>query len=293
MVALSAVAALITIVAFLSGKSDIYEVYESFNGREAVEVYDNPNALVDSVNQDDDLRTNDHADQPPQYGDDILCFKAGPEGGFSSQSRYSIREQSWGHLNSRNEFVSSTNKNLISFPRREFGSPSYEDIDIIKCDDKFGYVDKQGKVIVNPKYDNAYGFRQGLAAVKKDGKWGYIDKSGEVVVPFRYDEADAFSEGLACVKESGGRGIGFIDKEGQIAIPFGKYFRCNAFSEGLVHTTNSPTSRLGFIDRNGSVVLPFKYWDVRNGFNNGRAVVRESRSGWFYINRDGTRLGRF
>jgi len=52
-----------------------------------------------------------------------------------------------------------------------------------KKDGKYGYVDTNGKVVVDYKYDdgteqNKYGF----AAVKKDGVWGSIDKAGKVVL---------------------------------------------------------------------------------------------------------------
>ncbi len=51
-----------------------------------------------------------------------------------------------------------------------------------KKNDKYGFVDKEGKVIVDYVYDdateqNAYGY----AAVKKDGKWGSIDSKGNIV----------------------------------------------------------------------------------------------------------------
>ena len=51
-----------------------------------------------------------------------------------------------------------------------------------KKDGKYGYVDKNEKVIVDYIYDDAieqndYGF----AAIKKDGKWGSIDNRGNIV----------------------------------------------------------------------------------------------------------------
>lgn len=51
-----------------------------------------------------------------------------------------------------------------------------------KKDGKYGFVDKNGKVIVDYQYDdvteqNSYGF----AGIKKDGKWGSIDNKGTVV----------------------------------------------------------------------------------------------------------------
>lgn len=55
-------------------------------------------------------------------------------------------------------------------------------------DGKWGYKDKQGKVVVEAIYDivgtiNEYGF----AGVKKDGKWGVIDESGKLIVEPSYE----------------------------------------------------------------------------------------------------------
>lgn len=60
-----------------------------------------------------------------------------------------------------------------------------------KKDGKCGYVDKNGKVVVDYIYDDAteqndYGF----AAVKKDGKWGCVDNKGKVVQEPTYNLDD-------------------------------------------------------------------------------------------------------
>lgn len=53
---------------------------------------------------------------------------------------------------------------------------------VSKKDGKYGFVDKEGKVLVDYQYDdateqNAYGF----AGIKKDGKWGSIDSNGKII----------------------------------------------------------------------------------------------------------------
>ena len=58
---------------------------------------------------------------------------------------------------------------------------------ITKENGKYGFIDKDGKVTVEAKYDDAreqndYGF----VAVKKDGKWGSIDQYGKVVIEPTY-----------------------------------------------------------------------------------------------------------
>ena len=62
------------------------------------------------------------------------------------------------------------------------GIPFEKTVLKFKKDGKYGFVDKNGKVIVDYIYDDAteqndYGF----AGVKKDGKWGAIDSTGAVI----------------------------------------------------------------------------------------------------------------
>src|SRR6185369_3957252 len=52
---------------------------------------------------------------------------------------------------------------------------------------KWYFVDKHGKTITKELYQNAAFFSQGLAAVQKNDKWGYIDTVGNVVIPFKFD----------------------------------------------------------------------------------------------------------
>ena len=65
---------------------------------------------------------------------------------------------------------------------------------------KYGFIDKSGKVVIEPQFDDAEDFSEGLAQVGKDGKWGFIDKSGKVVIEPQYDYVGDFSEGLAKVR---------------------------------------------------------------------------------------------
>jgi uncharacterized protein YkuJ len=62
---------------------------------------------------------------------------------------------------------------------------------------KSGFIDKNGKVVIELQFDNAGNFSEGLAEVKKDDKYGFIDKSGKVVIEPQFDNAGNFSEGFA------------------------------------------------------------------------------------------------
>ena len=45
----------------------------------------------------------------------------------------------------------------------------------------FGYIDKQGVMIVKPVFNWAGNFSDGIAGVNIGSKWGYIDKAGNYV----------------------------------------------------------------------------------------------------------------
>ncbi|MCJ7692778.1 MAG: WG repeat-containing protein [Sedimentisphaerales bacterium] len=86
----------------------------------------------------------------------------------------------------------------------------------------YGYMNKQGDMVIRPQFSQASRFSQGLAAVQIEGKFGYINKEGEIVVEPQFDSALEFRDGLAQVWRTGlGEGkwaepkLGYIDKTGK------------------------------------------------------------------------------
>lgn len=65
---------------------------------------------------------------------------------------------------------------------------------------KWGFINSNNKVVIEPQYDDAKSFSNGLAAVKMNGKWGFINKEGRNVIDYQFVDADYFtSEGLCFV----------------------------------------------------------------------------------------------
>lgn len=57
-----------------------------------------------------------------------------------------------------------------------------------KKDGKYGYVDKNGNVVIDYKYDDATEQNEyGYAAIKKNGLWGSIDKDGNEIIEPKYN----------------------------------------------------------------------------------------------------------
>ena len=79
---------------------------------------------------------------------------------------------------------------------------------------RWGFIDKDGKMVIRPHFVSAISFTEGLAAVQLlDGKWGYIDKKGSMAINPKYDNAGPFFNGMAEV------GVGdqsaYIDSSGK------------------------------------------------------------------------------
>jgi hypothetical protein len=136
----------------------------------------------------------------------------------------------------------------------------------------WGFIDRDGSLVIPPVYKAVRNFSEGLAAVSTNpgvyGPWSYIDRSGETVLEPRFLSAGSFHEGLAGVflssedekapaeKAPSGplRGKwGFIDKTGRVVIP-GRFYSITAFRHGLARVSENPY-HVGFIDKTGAYVF--------------------------------------
>ena len=71
-------------------------------------------------------------------------------------------------------------------------------------------------MVIPSVYDDARYFSEGVAHVKQNDKYGFINTEGKVVIPCIYDEVWGFSEGLAKVKQNDKWFI--INIEGKVII---------------------------------------------------------------------------
>jgi hypothetical protein len=170
-------------------------------------------------------------------------------------------------------------------------------------DEKCGYIDKTGRLIIPFKFDSAGDFSEGLAAVYFKGKWGYIDKTGNFVIPPRFLQAYSFTDGLAIVVirhfEKDNLHMHkyvYINRSGKIVIQprealdsksffVSMSFKELDFSEGLFPVREDDKSGYGYIDKSGKMVIPPQFKSA-GPFSEGLAAVRiKGRYG--YIDRSG------
>jgi len=141
----------------------------------------------------------------------------------------------------------------------------------VKKDGKWGFIDRSGDLVTKYHFEDAEGGRNGFAAVKKNGKWGYIDKNGDMLVKCQFAEVNRFENDMAAVKKNGK--WGFINSQGKLVIDC-KYHDVRDFSDGLAPV--SLNDKWGYINKNGDIITEIKHYRVSE-FSNGIGVVYKLR----------------
>lgn len=67
---------------------------------------------------------------------------------------------------------------------------------------KWGFVNTDGEIVIEPQYECAKSFSNGLAAIKTDGVWGFINTEGKLVIEAEFLEAGYFSDKGVCFVSS-------------------------------------------------------------------------------------------
>lgn len=83
---------------------------------------------------------------------------------------------------------------------------------------RYGYIDKAGKMVIQPRFESAGPFVEGLANVHDCYKAGFIDKTGRLAISTQYQYASPYSGGLALVEigANGGMRKGYLDRAGKV-----------------------------------------------------------------------------
>lgn len=58
---------------------------------------------------------------------------------------------------------------------------------------KWGFVDTDGKIVIEPQFMNAHSFSNAYAAVEVNGKWGFIVSDGTLIIDYTFDDVKDFN----------------------------------------------------------------------------------------------------
>ena len=140
-----------------------------------------------------------------QMGKIVIPAKFRIAGDFSKNNLASVLDDvGWCYINKKGEVV-------IRSPFIFDNGADYFEEGLVRIvsSGKIGFADQRGKIIIQPQFDYAQSFREGIAAVclechteKADaehsmmvgGRWGYINRRGRIIVPVEYQRVEHFFE---------------------------------------------------------------------------------------------------
>jgi hypothetical protein len=133
----------------------------------------------------------------------------------------------------------------------------------IKENNKIGFIDNHGNLIIKPIFRNVGQFSEGLAAARINGTFGFIDRKGDFAIAPKYDYATEFREGLAIVYDNGSPQ--FIDKQGN--IPFTINYKETSLFKNESAIVQTVTSKFGIINKSGVLIADTIFSNIRRNDN--------------------------
>lgn len=146
---------------------------------------------------------------------------------------------------------------------------------------KYGYLDTHGSIIIPPIYDRAYDFHEGLALVgnaNSQGQTGYlmIDTDGKVKACIRLSHVlldTRLSDGKLLFKEINSGHIGYLDKQGNVAVYLPDPIR-QASRYTWTNAAVQTDGGYGLIDAQGNLLVPATYTAAHMASKNMLAVKK-------------------
>ena len=125
---------------------------------------------------------------------------------------------------------------------------------------KRGYFSKNtGKVVIEPKYDHAWIFSDGVASVEEDGYIKFIDVTGKVIIDKKMTytpkrDAYVFHGGYCIVNTDDGQRYGLMDMTGKIVLPmeYSYVYSTNDYENWFVQKDDM----MALLDRDLKPIIP-------------------------------------
>lgn len=145
--------------------------------------------------------------------------------------------------------------------------PISEGLLAIRKDNRYGFVDEEGRLRIANRYENIRPFSDSLAAAMLLGRWGFINHHDNIAIQPVYDEVGDFCNGRTIVKRDGVYGV--IDKQGKTVIPL-RYDTIHALPGNRFKVVQKGMS--GLADALGRIIIQPRYSRLHD-LNNGYVIV--------------------
>jgi len=141
----------------------------------------------------------------------------------------------------------------------------------VKYKGYYGFADVEtGKVVVKPKFKNVHAFSEGIAGVYINSLWGYIDREGVLLVDPEYRAVHDFHEGKAVVIDRKNESY-ILESSGELH-PIKNIKEIHDFHEG-VSVAKAVNDSYFFMDKDGNHMFQGDY-EYADNFICGLAVVK-------------------
>jgi len=151
---------------------------------------------------------------------------------------------------------------------------------------KWGYLNTDGKVAIELKYEKVSSFHGGLAVARLKKEFFVLNPKGD---EFKIEgdgiiDVKLFSEGLASFKTDK-KLFGFIGKEGTVAVE-AKFVSTGKFKGGMAWAKTSD-KKVGFINKSGDWKIDPQF-EAAKDFDPVSGIARVKKDGiWTYVNKSG------
>ncbi|AFM03329.1 hypothetical protein Fleli_0872 [Bernardetia litoralis DSM 6794] len=198
-----------------------------------------------------------------------------------SSGRY-IEEDGYGTKNAfyKKNGIIKTNGNWVleqkySFIEDEiFETEPKNELVLIEENNKVGYADKTGQLIVEPLYENIqdnfsenYYAKKGISQVKKGNLIGYINHLGKEILPLEFSKVNDFYgiydvKDAVTVAQKQNKKYGTIDRHNNVIIPF-EYDFIGMDNRNDTLSFVKQNNKWGVINPFGKTVVPLNYSSVK------------------------------
>lgn len=152
--------------------------------------------------------------------------------------------------------------------------------------DLWGYINTEGKVVIEPVYEWAQAFSGDKALVKiKEGSFGLIDKEGKLLKEIDTKMVKELSEDAFVFTRTSSEGrdkYGYMTLDGEILLD-AAYSEAQGFTDGLaiVNTAGDYENKYGVINKNGEFVIPAEYGEITY-IGDGIYSVSETHEAYYF-----------
>jgi len=277
------------------GPKPLFEGKEQKEYEKILADYESPKYKWGYLTEDGKLAVEDKYDDLREFNEGLAAMSTGGLWGFIDKFGRVMIPARYRTVKTYTEEIAVTQDlngffHLIKATGEHIGdSLKYDDVSkfqegksVVNRDYLFGFIDKEGKIAIEPTYESARAFSNGIAMVQKNEKYGFINHNNKEILPLKYDKIWYPVDDMVRFKKDGKYGyINLISKR----EVYNGFASATDFQQGRAVINDGNNFLL--LDKKGKKTpLPYSYVDI--GGEGKWIYAADTRFG--FLNNDGSVL---